>query len=549
LTTGSSGSSAASRRIAAIDVGTNSIRLIIAEASPDGSYRILDDEKETARLGQGMEKTGQISVRRMEQSLLTLARMKSITDGFGVEAVRAIGTSAVREASNREEFLRLARERAGLNVEPITAEEEADLAHLSVAHAFDLQSLTAAVVDLGGGSMEVVLSSGGVVETIFSLPLGAVRLTEQFGGSDHCARDRYEDLRRAVQRRLQRTIGKPPFLPQVMFGTGGTFTTLANMSIHRNQATNGARSSRPGVRGYEMKRSEVLHLMDTLRAAPPRARARIPGLSAERSEIIVAGATVVERVMKHLAVNRLVVHDGGIRDGLLLTMVRELFPSRQPVSTEPLDRMRAIRQFAASCGYEERHAEHVARLAGQIFDELAQYFPSTPGGWSDPGNRQLLEVAALLRDVGYLINYSKHHQHSYHLIIHSDLPGFSQREIELIANIARYHRRAAPKRTHPEFAALAKNDRELVRRLTAILRIADGLDRNRLQNVRRVHIRVGQGTACFVLEASEDPAVDIWGALRKARLFEKLFGIKARFEWQLPPVSHDGTAVIERGHG
>jgi exopolyphosphatase/guanosine-5'-triphosphate,3'-diphosphate pyrophosphatase len=523
------------RRIAAIDVGTNSIRLIVAEASPDGSYRVLDDEKETTRLGQGLETTGLLQPGAMEQSVLALARMKSIADGFGVEVMRAIGTCAVREAGNREQFLAMVRDRAGLNVEPISAHEEAHLAHLSVAQAFDLHTLAAAVVDLGGGSTEVVLSTGGVVERVFSLPLGAVRLTEQFGGPDHAARDRYDKMCRSVRRRLKQAIDKPPFIPQVMFGTGGTFTSLANISRNRNQPASTARASTKGVRGYEMQRSEVRHIIDSLRALPLRARARVSGLSSDRSDIIVAGCSIVERVMKHLGVNRLIVHDGGVRDGLLRTMVRELFPpTDRGFLIDPPDRLRPIRQFAAACGYEERHANHVARLAGQIFDQLAGYFRSEPAGWTDDANRFILEAAALLRDVGYLINYSRHHRHSYHLIVHSDLPGLTPREVQLIATVARYHRRAMPKKRHPEFAALPKVDRKLVCRLAAILRIADGLDRNRLQIVRRVGVRIQGDTARFALEAAEDPAVDMWGAIRKGRLFEEVFGFKPRFEWETP---------------
>src|SRR5262249_20469780 len=157
------------------------------------------------------------------------------------------------------------------------------------------------------------------------------------------------------------------------------------------------------------------------------------------------------------------------------------------------------------------------------------------GGWSAPANRSLLEAAALLRDVGYLINYSKHHQHSYHLIVHSELPGFTPRELRLIANIARYHRRAQPKPKHPNFADLPRSHRKLVRHLAAMLRIADGLDRNRVQNVRRVRVRVEDGDALFLLDALEDPAVDMWGALSKSRMFQKVFGVKPHFQWGSAP--------------
>ncbi len=260
----------------------------------------------------------------------------------------------------------------------------------------------------------------------------------------------------------------------------------------------------------------------------------MPGLSPDRADIIVAGGTIVERIMKYLGVNCLRVHDGGVRDGLIRTMIGAMYPSSDGIKREPPDPLHSVRQFATTCGYEDRHCNHVAQLAGQIFDQLANRFPAPPGGWSDPANRVILEAAALLKDVGYLINYSKHHQHSYQLIIHSELAGFGQREVQLVANIARYHRGSRPRQDHPNFADLAKPERELVRHLAAILRIADGLDRNRVQNVRRVSVRVEDGIATFVLDAAENPTVEIWEALSKSGMFHKAFKAKAVFKWAAP---------------
>src|SRR5262245_39198345 len=336
--------SASGRRIAAIDVGTNSIRLIVAEPSTDGNYRVLDDEKVTARLGQGLQETGSMSADAMDRAAEAIARMKNIAEGFGVQKLRAIGTCAVREANNQAEFLNLVQARAGVTIEPIDAAEEAHLAHTSVGQAFDLRNLTVAVVDIGGGSTEIVLSSGGLVEQIYSLPLGAVRLTEQFGGPEECAGARFGDMRRAVRKLLAQRVGDIPFVPQLLIGTGGTFTSLANISTQRLATPGGA--SYPGLRGYEMKRSEMRHLVDWLRKLPLRARARVPGLSPDRADIIVAGAVVVERVMKHLQVNRLRVHDGGVRDGLIRTMGQGLIPPVSRAAPEPPDPIRSVRQFA-----------------------------------------------------------------------------------------------------------------------------------------------------------------------------------------------------------
>jgi exopolyphosphatase/guanosine-5'-triphosphate,3'-diphosphate pyrophosphatase len=534
----------AARRIAAIDVGTNSIRLTIAEVTPDSRYRILDDEKETTRLGRGLATTGRMSPEAMECSVQALTRMRRIAEGYGVEALRAVGTCAIREASNRDEFLALAESRAGVTVEPIVAEAEAQLAHTSAANAFDLRTLAVAVVDIGGGSTEVIFSSQGVVEQIYPLRLGAVRLTEQFGGPEPAAGENYRALRREVRDVLRRQLGEPPFAPQLLIGTGGTFTNLANILLNRNYPTQSTSLFRPSVRGYELKRSEVRHAIDWLREIPLRDRARVAGLSAERAEIIVAGLTIVERIMKHLDVNRLRVHDGGIRDGLLRTMAAALYPQPESKAAAP-DRLRAVREFARTCTYEERHCEHVARLAGQMLDQLARLLPDGPAGWASRESRELLEAAALVHDVGYLINYDKHHQHSYHLIAHSDLPGFTYRETELLANLARYHCGAEPKRGHAHFGKLPKADRKLVRRLAAILRIAEALDRSHAQTVRNVTIRLERDTALFLLDAADDPAVDIWEAARKGRLFRKVFRLRPRFAWASSPAGR----VPESGNG
>jgi exopolyphosphatase/guanosine-5'-triphosphate,3'-diphosphate pyrophosphatase len=205
--------------------------------------------------------------------------------------------------------------------------------------------------------------------------------------------------------------------------------------------------------------------------------------------------------------------------------------------------MTAVRQFAKSCSYEQAHSEHVAGLALQVFDQLASETPDghSKEAWRTPIGRELLEAAGVLHDVGYRINYAKHHKHSYNMIVHSDLPGFTHREIELIANVARYHRRANPKNSHRAFARLAESDQELVKRLAAILRVVDGLDRAHAQVVRSVRVDTCKGVATFRVHADVEPAVDMWGADRKCSLFEKVFDLKPKFEWTGATV---GSAVV-----
>ncbi len=506
-------------RLAAIDIGTNSIRLAVVEVDADGSYRLLDEDREMTRLGRGLYSSGHLGEGPMEQSLQALGKMKAIADGFGVAELRAIATSAVREASNGRDFVREAWRRHRLRIEVVPAEEEARLAFRSVTRHYDLDDRLTAIVDIGGGSAEVVLAAGGLVEQVVSLPLGAVRLTERFGKSDPLRPKHWKALRRAIDQAIKDAIGKPPFAAPLMIGSGGTFTNLAEM----------AQAERDGkvtnARDYALSRAEVKRTLDRLRETPLDARRRIPGLNPARADIILAGVAVVSRLTKWLGTQRVMVNDRGVRDGVLLSMIDERGGTPAPAKDLQPDRLEAVRRFARKCRSNERHCEHVAALAAEMFDALRDAYALPPNG------RDILRAAALLHDIGYLINHEEHHKHAYHLIMHADLRGFSKREVELIANVARYHRRAVPKKAHANFAGLEKGERRLVRRLAGILRVADGLDRAHGQVVAGVRCRVGDGWMRILVTAAHDPLIELEDARRKAGLFEKAFETQVSLSW------------------
>ncbi|NIM52259.1 MAG: HD domain-containing protein [Gemmatimonadales bacterium] len=530
-------------RLAAIDVGTNSIRLVVAEVEPDGSYRVLDEEVEMTRLGRGLYTTGRIGRGPMERSLLAVGKMRAIADGFGVQQLRVVATSAVREASNGEVFRREAKRRFGVGVEVISAEEEAQLAFKSVQRHFALEERSIAVVDIGGGSIEVILVADGVINQVHTLPLGAVRLTEEHYKSDPLEPKHWKKLRRAIDASIEETVGRPPMATEVMVGSGGTFTNLGEMA----QCDREGRATQ--IRGYVMSRADLARLLDRLRETPLGARRRLCGLNPKRADIIVAGAAAVARLARHLGTQRIVINDRGIRDGLLISMVEDICgggaADRQPVQ----DRMEWVREFARKCRSNERHCNHVAELALQIFDGLCGPYELPTAG------RDIVQAAAVLHDVGYLINHARHHKHAYHLIMHGDLRGFSPGEVELIANVARYHRRAFPKRSHENFRRLDKGDRELVRQLSGILRVAEGLDRTHGQVVTGVWCDLGDGSLRMLLQAAENPAVELADAERKAGLFETVFGVRLLLEWTgarargKRPVSPPGRATDRRTAG
>lgn len=527
------GGAAHPARLAAIDVGSNSIRLIVAEAHPDGTYRVLDDEKDTVRLARGLDASGRLDERAMEQAAATITRMKRIAEGFGVAQLRAVATAAVREAENGAALVGLVKRWANLDLEVIPAEQEAALAYRSVAGAFDLSLLTAAVVDIGGGSTEVVLAAGGVIEKVYLLPIGAVRLTERYGGAAHAAGDRFEEVRRGLRELFRDRIGKAPLKPQLIIATGGTSTTLGAVALQHGHAP-GSPAPGAAVQGLEIKRATVGRIVRQLRGLSLEDRARVPGLAPERADIIVPGVAILHGLMKHLDVRRLRVHSGGIRDGLLLSMAGALYPREGgDALASARDPLRGVYRLARACRFDQRHSEHVARLAVRLFDQIAGALPEKPA-WATEEARLLLEAGALLLDVGYLINYAQHNRHSYSLIRHSDLPGLTARQVELVALIARYHRGGEPKDKHEGFGHLGEADRALIRVLGGIVRVAVGLDRAHRQVVQDVRVAPMDGGLRVAVIAGQEPEIDLWAAQRKAEMLERVLGLRLHFVHKAP---------------
>jgi exopolyphosphatase/guanosine-5'-triphosphate,3'-diphosphate pyrophosphatase len=501
-------------RLAVIDIGTNSIRLTIAEATSPREYRVLDDEKETVRLGRGMTRTGRLDPVAVERALGAVRRMKQIAAGFEVTQLKAIATCAVREAKDGEDFCRRMQEEVGLEVEVISDRREAELAFFSVARSFDLEGKNVAVVDIGGGSAEIILSRGNIVEESYSLPLGAVRVTERFKIGDTLGTKAFDSLLRRLGRRVRKLVGKPLLVPHVLIGSGGTFSALGSMVLAQR-----GKAHLP-LQGCQVSRAELSTLLNRLRKMSLKARCGVPGLSPDRADIILGGLAVIDRIMRHLKVNNLQVHTGGIRQGLLLSQLGAL------VEDSPADRGQAIERFAARCGVDVRHDRHVAALAASLYDQLAPLYGLPPS------DRELLEVSAQLQDVGYLVDYDDHHKHSYHLILNSHLPGFDSRDLEVVANVARYHRGALPKRKHENYRRLSSEDRRRVRVMAAILRLAGGLDRSHTQQVRGVSLCQARGGLHLHVQAEQYPEVDVWGARRRAVLFEREFKTPLEIEWQ-----------------
>ena len=497
-------------RIAAIDIGSNSIRCIIAEASKDGKFKILDDEKATVRLGAQLAMTGVISGEASNRAIEAIQRFQKLLCGLNVEAVEAVATSAVRTATNGKELIATLSKELGHEIRVISGEEEAELTAASSLANFDMYGKRNAMIDIGGGSVEIVTAYGNHVEEYYSLDLGAVVMTDRFLKNDPITEGELRKLRGYIRGSLKNTFTGKKITVDSLIGSGGTLTALGCMAMQMRK------ENYVSIHGSEVLHAEVVHLLAMLIHKDLKGRCTVPGLNQDRADIIVAGVVIIDELMRFFEANRVLVNERGIREGLLIKAMKRLGLTAE-AGTPPSWRD-AIIEFALSCHVDVQHATHVAGTALSIFDALAVPFSLKPI------ERKLLEAAGILHDSGYFISYNSHHKHSYHLIRHAELFGFSPRERELIAQIARYHRKSIPKRKHTAFQSLREKDQVTVARLGGILRLADGLDRRRNGLVQSADCLFGGTTVTFNLTATEDVSVEIFGANAKKDLFEKAFG-------------------------
>ena len=513
-----------SRRIAAIDIGSNSVRQIVADVSPDGGITVVDEMKAAPRLGADLDDTGMLGTQSMERAAEAIGRMATLARQLGAERIEAVATSAVRDAANADQFVARVRQEAGLTVRVIDGADEARLSYLSALAHFDLGVGRTVVMDIGGGSLELALAADGVLDDLVSLPFGALRLTERHlrdGASPKAVRR----LRRDVRDALRDVLPRSNWRGAQVIGSGGTFTNLASIHLARR----GMLAAR-NVHATVVPREDVEHILDALAVMSPDERRGVDGLNPERSDIIVAGLAVAAEVLGRVESRELHVSRYGIREGLLLELARVT-----PVVADPgAARERSVRDFAERCHYEEGHATQVQRLALRLFDAIGARLGCLPE------DRATLADAALLHDCGYHINYDRHHKHSYHLIVHAELLGITPAEQVVIANVARYHRGAHPRKKQRNFGELDRTLRDRIERLSAILRVADGFDRGHVSAVGDLKVRWLQRAIRITptpAKGATNLRLEMWGAHRKSQLLAELAGIPVEI------VAADGSVL------
>jgi len=507
-------------KLAAIDIGSNSIKLIVVEAAAGDSFAVLAREKEVVRLGHDTLREGFLSPLAVARAADTIKRFRSIAEARGAGRVLAIATASVREAHNAAEFIAEVERRAGLRVEVLSGVEEARLIGLAAAHGCaPTPGASLLNLDIGGGSTEISLMQGGVPRELFSVKLGAVGLTERYISNDPPRPKELRALREEVRAAFERPARELRGARwQHATGTSGTILALGEVLRLRQLREAGGEGQRAAAPGSEIALGQLARLNEKLAGMTTPERRAVAGISAQRSEIVVAGGQILEGAMRALSLNVLRSCDFALREGVVLDFLRRAeAESRPPVPDVSDPRLRGVHAVGRRFGYEEAHALQVAHLAEKIFDALAADHGLTRH------DRVLLSAAALLHDTGYHIAHESHHKHALYLIKHSELTGFSEAEREVIANAARYHRGATPKERHPDYAALNQQDRQTVCRLAAILRVADALDRSHDSRVGDLAVTRDGAVTHVRLHAADDCDREIFAAEQKRDLFEQVF--------------------------
>ena len=499
-------------RYAAVDIGSNSVRLLVGDFTPGGPLRVLAAEREVTRLGEGVFRSGHIDEIAIDFLCAQLARMAQIIARHDVIGIRAVATAAVRDANNQREFLTRASSSLGAPVEVISGQEEARLIHLGVTLRWAQPKGRVLLVDLGGGSAEVTLSEDGRLQEAFSKPLGAVRLTEVFlQDGDPPAPDDLRRLERYIDEKLQPAvdrIGRGKFTRMI-----ATSASAAAIVCAINRVPRARRDEADRLRATK---TQIRKFYSEVTAKSLAQRRQLTGLGPRRAEIIIPGVALYWRVLEMFQHPSMYYLAAGVREGIIVDLAargvgRELsrLSGEQRVVVERLSRRYAV---------PIKHSRKVAALAHQIYASLHDYHGLAPACG------KLLEAAAYLHDAGHYISDTSHHKHSEYVVRNADLAGFTDHERILIALLCRYHRKAMPQPRHGEYQALSPDERRILLMLIPLLRLADSLDRTNQQLVEHVNIQERGGVLIANIRSHGDSDLDEWAAERLTGVFQQVYG-------------------------
>lgn len=505
-------------RLAAIDVGSNSVHMIVCQVRPDLSFEVIDREKDMIRLGAGVA-NGLLPDANINAALESLAKFKRLAHSHQVEELTVAATSAVREARNGTELITQARRRLGLRMRVISGVEEARLIHLAAAYAIGSGSERAVTIDIGGGSTEITLGTAARMEAGRSFKIGVIRLAERFATHDPLSRDDEARLVRHVQRESSAFVGQLRRRGyKRVIGTSGTIQALGTLAL--GSRASAAREGRRVVVPVE----DLHRLRNKLVDLTLEDRLKMSGMDPRRADLAAVGAVLLDTILERLGAEELTLCDFALREGLVLDYIKRNTRHIRTAERYPDVRRRSVIELGERCGYQAEHSQQVAKLAMSFFDATRK----THG--LGPREREWLEYAALLHDIGTHINYDAHHKHSYYLIRHGELRGFDPEEIEAIALVARYHRLATPKRAHDGYGSLRRPIRRAVKFLAAFVRLAEGLDRSHAQVIRDFRWETSGQRLRIRLRTTGDAELELWAAHRHAAPLARLLDKNIVFE-------------------
>ena len=501
-------------RLAAIDIGTNSIHMIVVRVREDLSFEVVDREKAMVRLGAGGLDGKALTADATSGALRALTTFKRIADSHKVDTILAAATSATREAPNGGEFLARIESQTGIRPRVIAGQEEARLIHMAATYGVNVGASRAVVIDIGGGSVELTLGDAASLRLARSVKLGVIRLTQAYVKSDPLSGRDERRLAKHVRQNIDnicKQIVAAGF--DRVIGTSGTIMSLGTMAVAaaRGVVPTELRNLRVPAKHIRRLRKQVVELNDKERVA-------LPGLDPRRADLTVAGAVLLDTILQRLGADDLTLCDLALREGLVLDYIRRHQKEIVHIEQIPDVRRRSVLELAERCNYYAEHARHIVQLSLALFDQTRALH-----GLADR-EREWLEYAALMHDIGSHISFGRHHRHSYYLITNGDLRGFQPEEIEIMALVARYHRRSTPKPEHDEYARLPNGRRRTVRTLSAILRVAENLDRSHSQVISGLAVRAQKDTVRLELTASGDAELEMWATGRHVQPFEQVVG-------------------------
>jgi len=503
-----------SQRVAIIDMGTNSWRVIVVEYVPGLSFKLIDEVQESVRIGEGMAELNVLRPAAMDRAARAAQIFAAFCAASGISEIIAVGTSAIRDAQNQDRFLQRIEKESGLKVRVLSGEEEAYYGYLAAVNSTTIEN--GFVMDLGGGSLQIIRVEDRKAVRSVSVPMGVVRMTERFLTSDPVTGKETGALADALRERLKPLDWFAYEDGMQLIGEGGNVRLVARLQQRRIEYPLDI------IHGYEMQSKDVAEIGDVLARATVAQRRRIDGMKPERADISLAGALVLQGVMRAGGFERIVLSGQGVREGLFYErFFADEEPDRPPIFADV--RQSNVLNLGHVYRFQETHARHITHLTTRMFDQL----PADAHNLR-PQDREVLWAASMLHDVGMAIDYNDHHRHGSYLVLNSGLPGYTHREIALIALLIRFHRRGKP--SLDEMVALCepKDDRRL-EQMTALLRLAEQIDRARDGAVRDVRLTVTGGGCIMELVTQGDEQVPLWAVERQRDLFDSAFGLPVEF--------------------